>query len=379
MRLTFSALWLLSSVTVSLPGGMAPAAAVSDDGGARPLQSDFFPGAGSKQHPLYLSEDTSNGWIDVTSNAGGPTWGEYGVTLVTSVPGKDAVIAGISQRGLWLSIDRGATWKHLGDHDAVQIDNRPGIILFDPKDTNAFWEVGCYGKGLFRTTDGGATFKRLGGNLAHTDSIAVDFGDPQRKTIIVGMHEKIRSLEKSTDGGETFENIGVNMPENSNFDDEAIMIDTNTYITNAAGWWPNTSNTKFTWGIFRTDDGGKTWEKISDFGPGTKPMFARDGAIYWGLTWGGGVIRSADNGKTWTKLKCPLRSCPIELPGGRLVGFANRQLYISSDGGKSWTKFLDPLPWNANGLTYCEKGESLYAWQLVAKKQLPAIVRHDVR
>jgi hypothetical protein len=66
MRLPFSGRLLSSIVIVTLLSYVAPA-------------------AWSKQHPLYLSTDTTNGWIDVTNNAGGPTWGEYGVTNVTSL------------------------------------------------------------------------------------------------------------------------------------------------------------------------------------------------------------------------------------------------------------------------------------------------------
>ena len=280
--------------------------------------------------------------MDVTNNVGSETWGAYGVCNVTAVPGKNAVIAGVSERGLWLSTDRGATWKHLGEGDADQIDNRPGMILFDPKTTDTFWEVGCYGKGLFKTTDGGTTFKRLGGDLKHTDCVAVDFKDPERKTVIVGMHEKIRSLMKSTDGGETFENIGANMPEDSNFDDEVVLIDKNTYVTNAAGWWPNTSDKKFAWGIFRTDDGGKTWTKTSDAGPGTHPMIAMIGSIYWGPTWGRGVVQSTDKGNS-DKAQYAGEELPARSRRRKARRLTDKQLYMSADAGRPGPSSATPF------------------------------------
>src|SRR5579872_5199368 len=114
-------------------------------------------------------------WVDVTSNVGGEKWGAYGVTYMKAVPGSEAVIAGVSECGLWLTNDGGAKWKKLG---GVEIKNRPGRIVFDPKDPAIFWVSGCYGDAPFKTEDGGKTFTRLG-KLAHADGVDVDFTDPQ--------------------------------------------------------------------------------------------------------------------------------------------------------------------------------------------------------
>src|SRR6478752_4027509 len=81
-------------------------------------------------------------WMVVTNNVGGETWGAYGVTYMKAVPGSRDVIAGISERGLWLSSDDGATWRHLGGDE---IKSRPGRIVFDPKNPETFWVSGCYG------------------------------------------------------------------------------------------------------------------------------------------------------------------------------------------------------------------------------------------
>src|SRR5580700_7984998 len=70
-------------------------------------------------------------WVDVTNNVGGEKWGAYGVTYVKAVPGSEAVIAGVSECGLWETRDGGANWKKLG---GAEIKNRPGRIVFDPKD-----------------------------------------------------------------------------------------------------------------------------------------------------------------------------------------------------------------------------------------------------
>ena len=71
------------------------------------------------------------GWVNVTNNVGGEKWGAYGVTYMTAVPGSDAVIAGVSECGLWKTTDGGKVWKKLGGNE---IKCRPGRIVFDPRE-----------------------------------------------------------------------------------------------------------------------------------------------------------------------------------------------------------------------------------------------------
>jgi photosystem II stability/assembly factor-like uncharacterized protein len=154
-------------------------------------------------------------WVNVTSDVGGEKWGYAGVCLVAAVPESAAVIAGASEAGLWRSDDQGKSWQKLGADDKEQIRNRPHQIVFDPANPQRFWMSGCYAASPFVTSDGGKTFQRLG-NLTHMDGIGIDFTDPQRKTLVVGLHEQARSVHKSTDGGVTWQKIGDALPEDSN-------------------------------------------------------------------------------------------------------------------------------------------------------------------
>ena len=164
-------------------------------------------------------------WVDVTNNVGGEKWGAYGVTYLKAVPGSDEVIAGVSERGLWKTGDGGLTWKKLG---GGEIKCRPGCIVFDPQNPAAFWVSGCYGDAPFKTDDGGKTFHRLG-KLSHADGVAVDFTDPERKTLLLGLHEQSQSLQLSTDGGQSWTRIGDKLPGDSNHSTDPIVIDTKTF------------------------------------------------------------------------------------------------------------------------------------------------------
>jgi photosystem II stability/assembly factor-like uncharacterized protein len=307
-------------------------------------------------------------WVDVTSNVGGETWGAYGVTYMKAVPGGNAVIAGVSERGLWITKDNGASWQKLG---GSEIKNRPGRIVFDPKNPAVFWVSGCYGDAPFRTDDGGKTFARLG-KLAHADGVAVDFTDPARKTLLLGLHEQSQSLQLSTDGGLLWTKIGAHLPADSNHSTDPIVLDAKTFLINTAGWKPKASL-----GIYRTEDAGATWTLVSQFGTAGEPLLASDGAIYWQRLWGGGLLKSTDQGKSWAAVANAIKSNPVELPGKRIAGFAGNQLLISADGGATWSKLGPPMPLRPNGITYSEMGKSFYAWQLADNLKRPqhSIVR----
>lgn len=297
----------------------------------------------------------TTGWVNVTNNVGGESWGAYGVTYLKAVPHSSDIIAGVSERGLWLSSDDGATWRKLGGDE---IQNRPGRIVFDPKDKNTFWESGCYGDAPFVTHDYGRTFQRLG-NLAHADGIAVDFTNKKRRTLLLGMHEQSQSLHLSTDSGATWTLIGDRLPADSNHSSDPIVIDSRTFLVNTAGWKQGASL-----GIYRSADAGATWHKVSDFGPAGEPLVTTDGTIYWQRIWGGGLLKSVDQGKSWTQVSKAVRSNVVEMGRKRLVALNGNQVMISTDGGVSWIPFGPPSPFNPNGLVYSEKRACFYIWQL---------------
>lgn len=310
-------------------------------------------------------------WVNVTGNVGGSTWGAYGVTYMQAVPGTSEVIAGVSERGLWITADEGNTWRKLGGDE---MKFRPGRIVFDPKNTSVFWVSGCYGDAPFKTEDGGRSFQRLG-KLAHADGVAVDFTDPARKTLLLGLHEQSQSLQLSTDGGNTWSKIGENLPADSNHSTDPIVLDSKTFLINTAGW-----KQKATLGIYRSEDAGKTWSQVSTYGPQGPALLASDGAIYWQRLWGGGLLKSTDQGKTWKQISQAVKDNPVELPGRRLAGLAGSQVMVSADGGQTWTKLGPPTPVKPNGLIYSAQGKCFYAWRMSdnMKREPQSIVRLKV-
>jgi photosystem II stability/assembly factor-like uncharacterized protein len=319
-------------------------------------------------------------WINVTAGLGGDKWGFGGLTAMAAVPGTDMIIAGVSETGLWASSDAGKTWIRLGAKDTTPISNHPYQILFDPKNPRTFWETGNSGPGVFRTDDGGESFHRLG-NIDNVDGIGIDFTDEQRKTIVVGIHDQPRSVQRSSDGGQTWKLIGDKLPANTNISNNVLVFDANNYVVNAAGWKRDGTQVGaqlLAYGTFRTQDGGASFAKVSDSGPSGPALVASDGAIYWQTLWNNGLIKSTDQGKTWQQLPGAVKVNPIELPGGKLVAAIDSQLHVSADRGKTWEKFGEPVPFEPSGLTYCAKTRSLYAWRSTDGKEESVVVRWEI-
>lgn len=309
------------------------------------------------------------GWINVTGNVGGETWGYAGVCKLAAVPGSRRVIAGVSEAGLWATDDGGGPWFRLNGKGTTKITHRTHSIVFDPGDPRVLWVTGSYGPGIFKSVDGGESFVQLG-TLAHVDGIAIDFTDPRRATLVVGLHEQTLSLHRSSDGGVTWKKIGDTLPPDSNFPSDPILLSGKVLLTSTAGWARNKS-----WGIRRSEDGGQTWRTVSAAGPAGPALTASDGTIYWALLWKSGLLKSSDQGKTWKSLKTPTTTSPIELPGGSLAAAGGDQVYRSADAGATWRPLGPRLPYKVNGVIYSSGLHSVLAWRSSEKKVPDAIVR----
>ena len=239
-----------------------------------------------------------------------------------------------------------------------------------PGDPTTYY-FGATGGGVWKSTDGAMTwspvFDKEG--TSAIGSIAVATSNPN--VLYVGTGEAcIRGnishgdgVYKSLDGGKTWKNTGL---RDSRAIGKVIINPTNPDIVFVAAlghpYGPNAER-----GIFRTTDGGKTWEKVlyKDENTGgidvafdphnPNILFAalwQARRTSWSMTSGGpgsGLYRSNDGGTTWKHLEeHGLPKGPYGKIGVAVAANSDRVyalieahnpdggLYRSDDGGESW-------------------------------------------
>jgi photosystem II stability/assembly factor-like uncharacterized protein/outer membrane lipoprotein-sorting protein len=240
--------------------------------------------------------------------------------------------------------------------------------------------VGAASGGVWKSSDGATTFKPVFDKqpVQSIGAIAIDPSNP--KTVWVGTGESwMRNsvsigdgIYKSTDGGDTWSNTGLHASEHI----VRILVHPKNgdvvYACAPGRLWSDSAER----GVYRTDDGGKTWSlalKGSNLSTGCSGLamdpknpdvlfagmwdFRRKG---WTFRSGGdgpsaqsgsGLYRSADAGKTWTELTEKSSSGLPAKPWGRvevvvapsdpkvvyaLVESEHSALYRTADGGKTW-------------------------------------------
>jgi hypothetical protein len=274
-------------------------------------------------------------------------------------PDRDVVIAGIALQGLWASADGSETWTKLGEGAGSDtIVNRPTTLIVDPEQPNRFWEGGNYnGGGVFKTEDDGATFEQLG-DVSHTDLVSIDLTDPDRRTMLSGTHES-PTVYRSTDGGATWQDISSGLPAGIGFAAAPYVIDAQTHLL---GTYEGPEA-----GVFRTTDGGASWTRVFTGGISGAPLIV-DGMITWLLRGGGGLITSSDGGLTWSETASggeiyQYAEDLVHLPDGQLATLGGSNVVVSDDGGASWSPVGPPLPYTPNGLTYSPFRNAFYVWR----------------
>ncbi|MBN1387327.1 MAG: hypothetical protein JW965_02715 [Bacteroidales bacterium] len=289
----------------------------------------------------------------------------------------NTVYMGFGSGNLWKTDNNGTTWKPIFENEATFA---LGCVAISPSDPDIVW-VGTgevlmarssyAGLGAYKSTDGGKTWENMGlEDTYHIPRIIIDPEDPDIVYVAAVGHNftfnEERGIYKSTDGGDTWNKI-LYISDNTGAI-EIAMDPSDSQTLLAVTWererhaWMNT-NTGEGSGIYKTNDGGKSWKRLTNGFPAGENV-GRAGIAFapsnpdivyaivdnhepseQGNGRTGEIYRSDDKGETWEKTHegrletgigydfCLVRVAP-DNPDEIFV--CGQKLIRSTDGGKTF-------------------------------------------
>ena len=257
-------------------------------------------------------------------------------------------------------------WRNVGPFRGGRTRAVSGI----PSQPNVFYMAQNNG-GVWKTTDFGYTWKPIFDDqpTGSVGALAVSISNPN--VIYVGSGESLHrpdlsvgdGIYKSTDAGKTWTNVGLR--DGQQISEIAIDPKNENKVFVAVGGHPYGANEER--GIYRTLNGGKTWEKVlgndENVGAWDVVIDPTNSNIVYASLWesregawenarfdgtNGGIYKSTDGGKTWRHLTKGLpegmtqASLAIAPSNPKRLFAAVRtpdstKFYISNDAGESWT------------------------------------------
>ena len=264
---------------------------------------------------------------------------------------------------------RSLRWRNIGPFRG----GRSLAAAGSPGRPNEYY-FGATGGGLWKTSDGGATWAPVtDGHIGSSSVGAVAVSESNPDVVYLGMGEtQLRGnvmqgdgVYKSTDAGQTWKHIGLR-------DTQAVarirIHPANPDIAYVAALGhPYGHNAER--GVFRTTDGGATWQKVlfrdDKTGAADISIDRRDPRVLYAGLWevyrkpwilwsggpGSGLFKSTDGGDTWTELtrapglpkgivgKVSVSVSPAD--SRRIFALVEAEdggLFRSEDAGRTWTR-----------------------------------------
>jgi photosystem II stability/assembly factor-like uncharacterized protein len=225
--------------------------------------------------------------------------------------------------GVWKTTDYGRTWTPIFDDQPTGSVGAIAVAASNPSIIYVGSGEGLHrpdlsvGDGIYKSTDGGGSWTHLGlRDGQQIAQIALDSRNPDRLFVAVAGHpygpNEERGIFRSTDGGKSFEKV---LYKDENTGGADVQIEQTNPSTVYASLWEAREG---------------PWENGSWNGPG------------------GGIFKSTDGGGSWTQLSKGLPEGIVQAnlaiapssPKRLFASVASMDgvnLYRSDDGGESWT------------------------------------------
>jgi hypothetical protein len=263
------------------------------------------------------------------------------ISAAAAVSGKPGVYyAGAASGGVWKSADGGSTWKPTFDNETSQAI---GALAVAPSNPNIVWagtgegwavrDMDMMGDGIYKSTDAGETWTRMG--LVDTGRIGTIVVHPTNENVVMACAlgrgtgpQKERGVFRTEDGGRTWQHAlfvdeltGCSGLQISQQDPNVVIASTwQMYLQTHVLESGGPGS-----GIYLSKDNGRTFSKVTHSGLPRSPYGKTDVAI-----------APSDGRRIYALIQTGADGVTTWGGKGRTPSQAQGSLWRSDDGGATW-------------------------------------------
>ncbi|MHC4489674.1 MAG: WD40/YVTN/BNR-like repeat-containing protein, partial [Planctomycetota bacterium] len=273
------------------------------------------------------------------------------IAVITPKGKNYTIYVATASGGVWKTENEGTTWEPIFDQEAstsigdVTLAPSNNDIMFIGTGEPNIFRSSMAGSGVYKSTDAGKTWQHMGLTGTHTIArIVIHPKNPDVVYVAASGHEwtnnKERGVYKTVDGGKNWERI-LYVDEETGAND-LIMDPTDSNTLYASTWqrmrnkWndPRNEPDYKGSGVYKTNDGGKTWKPINKGLP--EPKFRGRIGIDLCLSKPNVVYAFVDSYEFGRELTDEERASTYGTPSSGIIKGAT--VYRSDDKGESWTE-----------------------------------------
>lgn len=190
-------------------------------------------------------------------------------------------------RGIYRSDDAGGSWKCMG----LEATSSIARIVCDPSDSNVVY-VAALGRlwgenperGVYKTSDGGRSWQRVLGPDAKTGAVDLVMDPTDPRTLYAALYARRRTpwsytgesttggIFKTTDGGRSWTRLTAGLPQRTGRIGLCVYAKNPRVVyavveSDQGGRLGDFEDASREGGVFRSDDAGATWRRLSPFAP----------------------------------------------------------------------------------------------------------------
>jgi len=272
------------------------------------------------------------------------------VDAVSGVPGRpNEFYFGAVNGGVWKTLDAGRVWEPVFDSQPVAsigalavAPSAPDVVYVGSGESTLRDSVG-YGNGMYKSTDGGKTWTHIGlEDTQHIGRIAVHPRNPDVVLVAAIGHLYAASPERGVfrteDGGKTWKKV---LYKDESVGAVEVVMDPSNPEVIYAGLWNTRRPPWFTYaptngpggGIYKSTDGGSTWKQLTAGLPAA------------GIGRTGIAVAPSDSQRVYAVVDCLLPEPGATLPPPPAPGSFARDttprqggFFRSDDAGATWTR-----------------------------------------